>query len=120
MDQKSFHFYGNVEGSIVGKNVQHANIHNASDNEQTQKLQQIIDEINKNYPDYLLKIAKKEMDPKEKNEILDALQQIKEQINQPQLNPDKIRKPGKTLLENSSYVASICGAVFALLQLLKI
>lgn len=114
----NFNFHGNVTGSALGNTVNNVQITNNSSVKEEQQLTQYIEEIKANFEQYLIKIATTEMNQAEKNEIIVALQEIKEQINQPQPDPEKIKQSGK-ILEKSSYAASICGAVFSLLQLFK-
>lgn len=115
----NFNFHGNVTGSVLGNTVNNVQItNNNSAKNEDPKITQFIGEIKANFEEYLIKIATTEMNQAEKNEIIIALKEIKEQISQPQLDREKIKQSGEKL-EKSSYAASICGAVFSLLQLFK-
>ncbi|TCP61051.1 hypothetical protein [Baia soyae] len=109
---------GNVTGGIVGNQVNNVQITNNSPGTENQMVEKYIEEIKTNFEQYLIKIATTEMNQEEKNSIIRALQDIREQISQPQLDREKIKQSG-VVLEKSSFVASICGAVFSLLQLFK-
>ncbi|MDQ0416321.1 Na+/phosphate symporter [Croceifilum oryzae] len=114
----NFRINGNVTGSIVSNQVNNVQLTNNSPGTENQMFEKYIEEIKANFEQYLIKIATTEMNQEEKNSIIMALQDIKEQISQPQLDREKIKQSG-TILEKSSYAASICGAVFSFLQLFK-
>lgn len=114
----NFNFHGNVTGNIFGDNVHDVQITNNLSEKEKQKINQYIKEIKENIEQDLNNIETIEINQAEKNEIIKALQDIKEHISQSQLDPEKIKQSGE-ILEKSSYAASICGAIFSLLQLFK-
>src|SRR5688500_7981031 len=121
-EEKSiFNFHGNQNqtGSVFGQTVSNVTIinHNTDTVPEKSKEEQI-QEILDNYANYLSEIDKLDINREDKKVAKDAIYMIQEELHEEKPDVEKIQSCSDKL-KKSSEVASICSAVFGLLQLLQ-
>jgi molecular chaperone DnaK (HSP70) len=107
--------HGNNSG-IVGNDLLNPIINVSTNGEVKKSKEERIQEFLDSYANYFAQIDKLDISKEEKKEAKDAIYTIQDELNEENPNVEKI-KSSSDKLKKSSEIASICGAIFGLLQL---
>lgn len=116
--KNTIHIEGNVTNSKIANEV---NTYTGSHFEKQideEKLKILIEQIHHNYDLWVKQIESFPAPAEEKEACLQSLREIHTAIQQDPIQPESIRRSAH-ILEQSSWVASICSAVLTLIQLVK-
>lgn len=118
MTKNSFNF--NNQGPVnIGSMDQYNHSHVVQgDHSNKDLVKKLIAEINRDYQQYVSAIQQAAAPAEEREACLQSLREIHTAIQQDPIQPEAIRRPAR-ILEQSSWVASICSAVMTLIQLVK-